>query len=106
MYDVARAIGPQARVAELLRSRAERKPASHAITRPSITDLEKNLDFVEGVIPPSDNSMLIILDDVVTTGATYCACRNVIANKLPYVQILGLFVARRVPVNPFDTLDF
>lgn len=98
MLDVARAIGNDANVVELLTTASEREAASQSSARRSVKDLENNLEFAHGLIPADTESTIVLLDDVITTGATYCACRNLIAQYLPNSPIVGLFVARRVPL--------
>lgn len=41
--------------------------------------------------------ILVVVDDVLTTGCHYVAMRNVLARAFPGREIAGLFVARRVP---------
>lgn len=43
---------------------------------------------------------LIILDDMITTGATYVACRDLLIERLGDIRVFGLFVVRRVPLEP------
>ena len=42
-------------------------------------------------------SVIAIVDDVLTTGAHFRAASAILAAQFPEVQILGLFLARRVP---------
>ncbi|MGF7025055.1 putative amidophosphoribosyltransferase [Sphingobacterium sp. HSC-15S19] len=39
---------------------------------------------------------IILFDDVLTTGAHYCAARTKILEVLPYSNISGYFIARRL----------
>lgn len=52
--------------------------------------------------PPKD--VVILVDDVLTTGAHFVAAKNVILTKYPQVRVVGFFIARRVVPNPFDEL--
>jgi hypothetical protein len=45
---------------------------------------------------------IAIFDDVLTTGAHYVAARTILAAEFPSAEILGCFIARRVP----ETTDF
>ena len=45
--------------------------------------------------PPLEK--IVIVDDVLTTGAHFKAAQNVLAERFPDVPIVGCFVARRVP---------
>ena len=42
-------------------------------------------------------SFVAIVDDVLTTGAHFRAASSVLASRFPTVQIVGLFIARRLP---------
>jgi predicted amidophosphoribosyltransferase len=64
--------------------------ASGARMRPN--ELEA-LYHLEGT-PPKPN--VILVDDVLTTGAHFVAARNVIRNAHPGTRIIGMFVARRI----------
>lgn len=61
-------------------------------------DLEA-LYTVEG---PPPKGIVILVDDVLTTGAHFVAVRNVIRAAYPDRRVLGIFMARRVPSNPFE----
>jgi hypothetical protein len=41
--------------------------------------------------------MIILFDDMITAGAHYVGCRNLLAEKFPSARIIGIFVFRRVP---------
>lgn len=49
---------------------------------------------------------IIIIDDVLTTGAHYKAARRIITENIPGAQVCGVFIARRVPEADFDPEDF
>lgn len=53
---------------------------------------------------PPPKSTVILIDDVLTTGAHFVAVRNVILETYPDRRILGMFIARRVLPDP--TADF
>lgn len=59
-----------------------------------------------GEIPSSDEERCVVLvDDVLTTGAHYAACKQVIQSKFPNVVIIGLFLSVHVNEErgePFD----
>ena len=70
--------------------------ASHlsAENRPSKDQLENNLQLNT---PPTDQKprpYIILVDDVITSGAHYSACKEVLTNHYPNVMVTGMFVAR------------
>ena len=53
---------------------------------------------------------IIIVDDILTTGAHLRAAKSVLSARFPGAAIIGLFIARRVPntaaIEDFDDADF
>jgi len=64
--------------------------------RPTPCDLVKHYKVAENLIAPVPDN-IIVFDDVLTTGAHYVAMRQVLSARFPLAEILGFFVARRVP---------
>jgi len=51
-------------------------------------------------------SVVILVDDVLTTGAHFVAAKNIILAQYPNTRVIGFFLARRVLPNPFvDTIQ-
>ena len=49
---------------------------------------------------------IVLFDDVITTGKSFKCCERRLRDAIPAsVPIIGLFVARRIPRNPFGDLD-
>ena len=50
--------------------------------------------------------MIGFFDDVLTTGAHFKAVQALLQSQFPQTEIVGLFIARRVPetVNEFDVV--
>lgn len=42
------------------------------------------------------NKTLILLDDVITSGSTFNAAKNILLKNIPNIKIIGLFIARSV----------
>lgn len=60
-----------------------------------------------GEIPPSDSERYVVLvDDVLTTGAHYAACKKVVRSKFPDVVVLGLFLSVHVNERGGEPLDW
>lgn len=64
--------------------------------RPSPIDLRRVYRIDDALCTPSPERIAIV-DDVLTTGAHFRAVQLTLKEKFPAVDIVGLFVARRVP---------
>ena len=64
--------------------------------RPTPSQIEAGYGIDETLTTP-EPSFIAIVDDVLTTGAHFRAANSVLASRFPTVQIVGLFIARRVP---------
>ena len=72
--------------------------AAHEVeVRPTPQDVEAGyaLDADLVVMPPRD--FIVVVDDVLTTGAHFRAAQAVLHRQFPETPIAGFFVARRVP---------
>jgi predicted amidophosphoribosyltransferase len=92
-------------VAELLENTADREPQHASAQRRNIEALTENLQFRSGAAASLVRGILLI-DDVLTTGATFTACKSVLERNLPGMPVLGVFVARRVPQPESDDMDY
>lgn len=84
-----------------------RHGASHESTaRPTPEELFADLAFDAAAGHPAQQPGVIFLfDDMLTTGAHYCAASRRLAQHFPGVQTVGNFVARRIFANPFEDAD-
>lgn len=97
MERVARKIRPTVDVRNLVRQR-ESTRAAHAAgdgPRVSVQELINLYEIDEGLTEPAPKE-IGILDDVLTAGTHFRAMKTVLSKRFPSVQIIGLFVARRV----------
>jgi hypothetical protein len=69
--------------------------------RPSVAEIQENLLLDETLIN-NIKPNIILYDDVLTTGAHYLACKNLILERFPDIRILGMFIARRSVPNPLN----
>jgi hypothetical protein len=83
-------------VAELLENTRDREPQHARKTKRDIQAQIENLRF-NGAALATAPAGIILVDDVLTTGATFVACKSVLQSNMDGIRVLGLFVARRVP---------
>jgi hypothetical protein len=91
-------------MAELLENRTDREPQSASKAKRDIEGLTANLRFNAGALAQRPKGIFLV-DDVLTTGATFVACKTVLQQNLAGIQVVGLFVARRVPTPKLEVPD-
>lgn len=64
--------------------------------RPGPAEIEALYSINEDIANPLP-AKIVILDDVLTTGSHFKAAQSILAARFPGIQIVGCFVARRVP---------
>jgi len=104
MLQVAQRFASGCDVRELLVMRKSDKASHERDDRPNPDDLEKILMVDESVAKPTPKTILLV-DDVLTTGAHFVAAKRVLQRRFPGVDVTGLFAARRVPQSDFDPAD-
>ena len=62
--------------------------------RPSKDQLKNNLQLKSPPANQKPRPYIILLDDVITSGAHYSACKEVLTKHYPNVMVTGMFVAR------------
>jgi hypothetical protein len=92
-------------VRELIKAQRSRDAAHGGDARRNLAALRDTLQVDYGLAEPSP-TMIILLDDLLTTGRSFRVCKDMLAEAFPGVRIVGLFVARRPlpPVN-FDFFE-
>jgi predicted amidophosphoribosyltransferase len=93
----------QCEVKELLSFQKDMEPAHIAQRRPTVQELMANIIFDGENEDSRDN--IILFDDVITTGCHFKACKNILQEYYPNANIIGMFIARRVP-QVIDWPDF
>ena len=93
-----RAIWPDrsADVRELIVQLESTDAAHENPLRPKPAQIQAAYRIDESLATPEPRTIAIV-DDLLTTGAHFRAASSVLAARFPAVQIIGLFVARRVP---------
>jgi len=101
MLQVAKAIRKDVDARPILETIEMRVPASRSasIRRPEL--IKANTRVNEEVVALRKVAkVLIVLDDMITTGSTYVACRELLKERFENVQVYGIFIVRRVPLEP------
>jgi len=69
--------------------------ASHlSRTRPTKEQLKENLRMMVRAPDYRPGPLVVLLDDVLTSGAHYAACKELLEGVFPAVTVAGIFVAR------------
>ncbi|MDD3021222.1 MAG: hypothetical protein PHX61_09650 [Alphaproteobacteria bacterium] len=81
-------------IRELLYSKHSVDASHTSKKRLSPSELERVISIDESVALPSPKG-IILFDDVLTAGAHFRACKNILTNRFPGIVVLGCFIARR-----------
>jgi hypothetical protein len=83
------------------------KPAMHTSGTPRPPPHEKIRDYALNIPAGyTPRPVILLIDDVLTTGSTYKACKNLLLSKFPDHRIIGIFIARRVKPPDSIEIDF
>ena len=63
--------------------------------RPTVADLEAAIDVDDAQLQQPLGNPVFLVDDVITNGTHFKACKRLILDRVPQSQIVGLFLARR-----------
>jgi len=72
--------------------------------RPKPAELAVRYTVERGLLHPKPQ-IVAVVDDLVTTGAHFVAMKTILRREFPDTQIVGVFIARRVP-EAVDVEDF
>lgn len=83
-----------------------REPASQSDMPRSVSKIKAGMRFneEEATRRPAPEK-IIVLDDMITTGATYVACKELLMERFGEIPVYGLFIVRRVPLRSFEGLE-
>lgn len=88
-------------IRELVLQRCSTDAAHDSESRPTPSQIAASYDLDCRLLQPPPQTILIV-DDVLTTGAHFVAMKSILAPAFPDAKLVGLFIARRVP----ETSDF
>lgn len=97
MMQVLQAIrpAPPVDIRELIVQPASTPAAHDSQHRPSPADIRSRYVLDVALANPRPE-MILVVDDVLTTGAHFCAAKSLLAGQFPGTPVVGIFVARRV----------
>lgn len=81
-------------VQELLHTQKDTLPVHKSVRRPSLSELKSNL-AVDAEKCRDVKRKIVLFDDMLTSGAHYTACRELLEEVLPEADIAAVFIARR-----------
>jgi len=85
-------IYPEVSCCDVFDVKAELEPSHLGGTRNKNTI--KGSLILQGDLP-KDHNVVFLLDDVITSGAHYCACKELLCEHYPDLRVAGLFWAKR-----------
>jgi predicted amidophosphoribosyltransferase len=101
---VARAISPQADVREILYCAADRE-AMHTNQNHRDPNALRNLLGTRTELIANPRPIIVLIDDVVTTGCSFSVCKAILGRYWPASQIVGIFIARRAVPKLFNVAE-
>ena len=91
---------PDVDIREIITQRESLEASHNADVRPPPEQLQANYEIDDALLSGARNK-IIIFDDMITAGAHYRAMVSALSQHRAGLEFKGLFVARRVPPNPF-----
>lgn len=105
MFDVAKAMGDDVDVRSLLTTSQSRVPLHTSQEFRSVERVLQNIRIdTKELEKKQPAKTIIILDDLIVTGSTFVACKRLLLQTFEDVNVLGLFIARRVPLRNDEDL--
>lgn len=100
---------PQLDIREIVVQRASTESVHNIDVRPDPQQIKKLYQLDEGLTDPAP-SLIVVVDDVLVTGAHFWAAKSILSDRFPDTPIVGLFIARRVPetsnIEDFANIEF
>jgi hypothetical protein len=86
---------------ELLYTTEDRDALHESTRRRDIDDIADSMGINKKLIK-GVRRRIVLVDDMITTGASFCAARMVLQERFPDAEYAGLFVTRRQPRTALD----
>lgn len=83
-------------IREMITTRATIAASHQSDIRPSIEDIKNNLQLDTSAFEAIPPKPIVLFDDMITAGAHFKACQQLILEHEPDANIIGIFIARRV----------
>ncbi len=97
IYEIASNIFTPSNAIKLLNTITSRDPAhTNENSDRNPDSIEQNIMIDVSLISAVEGRTIILLDDILNTGASYLACKNIISRHFPHNNVIGLFVGRCV----------
>ena len=81
---------------ELLVQTRSVEPSHQRSTRPQASDIARRYSIDETLAVP-EPGVVAVVDDLLTSGAHFRAAKRVLTRRFADIEVVGLFLARRVP---------
>ena len=91
-------------IRELVVQRQSLKPTHLAARRPTPVELVTNYHLDESLADPIPETIFVV-DDMLTTGCHYKAIKQILLQRFPGANVVGLFIARRAPKSVDPDFD-
>lgn len=83
-------------IRELIIQTASTEAAHTSDVRPTPSMVE-NLYRIDEELTTPTPEFIVVVDDILTTGAHFRAAKSILSNRFPEVSLVGLFIATRAP---------
>lgn len=88
-------IGIPIDIRELIENNSDRSPLHESEVRLNPEQLKNNLRInLSEIHPPPE--MIVLVDDLITNGTHFRACKDIIQSEIPDAAIFGVFLGRRI----------
>ena len=101
VLNALKAMEPGLDVRELIDQAGDREPAKKSTAKRDVDALYKGYQLNASAKQPPPK-LLIVFDDVVTTGASFRAMDRRLREEFPGIRVVGVFLARRILQPPQD----